>query len=162
MNAPYYGKFRGTVVNNIDPMQMGRIQARVPTVLGSNSLNWAMPCVPYGGPGVGFFMIPPVDANVWIEFEGGDTDYPIWSGCFWDEGDVPADPAIPQMKVIKTDTATITLNDTPGAGGVLIETTAGMKIEITATGIEINNGQSGSIKLTGPKVSTNDGALEVT
>lgn len=162
MNRGYFGKYRGKVVNNIDPRQMGRIQVQVPTVTGDNSLNWAMPCVPYGGPGVGLFMIPPVDANVWVEFEGGDPDYPVWSGCFWDEGDAPVDPAIPEMKVLKTDAATITLDDTPGAGGVIIETTAGMKIEINTTGIEINDGQGGSIKLTGPKVSTNDGALEVT
>ena len=107
-------------------------------------------------------MIPPVGANIWVEFEGGDPDYPIWAGCFWDEGDGPADPAIPQMKVIKTDSATLTVDDTPGAGGVKIETTSGMKIEISVSGIEINDGQGGSIKLTGPKVSTNDGALEVT
>ena len=157
---PMYGKYRGKVTENKDPQRLGRIRALVPAV-AEDVLNWAMPCVPYAGPGVGFFMIPPVDAHVWIEFEGGDPDYPIWSGCFWDEGDVPADPAIPQKKVLKTDTATITLDDTPGAGGVLIETTAGMKIEIKASGIEINNGQGGSIKLTGPKVSTNDGALEV-
>jgi len=162
MIGQYFGKYRGTVVNNLDPRQMGRVQIQVPSILGDNRLNWAMPCAPYGGSGVGFYMIPPVGANVWIEFEGGDPDYPIWAGCFWDEGDVPADPAIPQMKVLKTDTATITLNDTPGAGGVKIETSSGMKIEITVTGIEINDGQGGSIKLTGPKVSTNDGALEVT
>jgi len=64
--------------------------------------------------------------------------------------------------VLKTDTATITLNDLPGAGGVTIETTAGMKIVMNATGIEINDGQGGSIKMTGPQVSVNSGALEVT
>jgi uncharacterized protein involved in type VI secretion and phage assembly len=162
MAGQYFGKFRGTVVNNLDPRRMGRVQIQVPSILGDNRLNWAMPCVPYGGSGVGFYMIPPVGANIWVEFEGGDPDYPIWAGCFWDEGDVPADPAIPQMKVIKTDSATLTVDDTPGAGGVKIETTSGMKIEISVSGIEINDGQGGSIKLTGPKVSTNNGALEVT
>lgn len=106
-------------------------------------------------------MIPPVGANVWVEFEGGNIDFPIWSGCFWGTGEVPASPAVPQMKVIKTDTATITLNDLPGAGGITIETTTGMRIAITVTGIEINDGMGGSIKMTGPQISVNDGALEV-
>ena len=157
----FFGKYRGKVENNIDPMQLGRVQVSVPAVLGEGSMSWAMPCVPYAGPGVGFFAIPPAGANVWVEFEGGDPDYPILSGCFWGAGEVPALPAIAEMKVLKTDMGTITLNDLPGAGGITIETTTGMKIMISALGIEINNGQGGSIKLTGPQVSVNEGALEV-
>ena len=157
----FLSKYRGTVENNIDPMQLGRIQVSVPSVLGEGRMSWAMPCVPYAGSGVGFFAIPPVGANVWIEFEGGDPDYPIWSGCFWGVGEVPAMPAIAEMKVLKTDMGTITINDLPGVGGITIETTTGMKIEINAIGIEITNGQGGSIKLTGPQVSINDGALDV-
>jgi len=157
----FFGKYRGTVSNNIDPQQQGRIQVSVPAVLGEGSLSWAMPCAPYAGSGVGSFTVPPVGANVWVEFEGGDADYPIWSGCFWGVGEVPAVPALAEMKVIKTDTATITINDLPGVGGIKIETTMGMKIEISAVGIEISNGVGASIKLMGPKVSINDGALEV-
>ena len=157
----YFGKYRGTVANNIDPMQQGRIQVSVPSVLGGGQLSWAMPCVPYAGSGVGLFLIPPVDANIWVEFEAGDPDYPIWSGCFWGIGEVPALPAIAEMKVLKTDSCTITLNDLPGIGGVTIETMTGMKIILSATGLEIDNGQGGSIKMTGPQVSVNNGGLEV-
>jgi uncharacterized protein involved in type VI secretion and phage assembly len=157
----FYGKYRGKVENNIDPMQLGRIQVSVPAVLGEGRMSWAMPCVPYAGSGVGFFAIPPVGANVWVEFEGGDPDYPIWSGCFWGRGEVPAQPAVAEMKVLKTDVGTITLNDLQGTGGITIETTTGMKIEIKAQGIEITNGQGASIKLEGPKVSINGSALEV-
>lgn len=157
----FFGKYRGTVENNIDPQMQGRLQVRVPAVLGDGSLSWAMPCVPFAGSGVGFFTIPPTGANVWVEFEGGDPDYPIWSGCFWGLNEAPATPAVEQMKVLKTDMATITINDLPGVGGVKIETTTGAKIEITAQGIEINNGLGGSIKLIGPQVTINDGALEV-
>ena len=119
----YFGKYRGKVEMNMDPMMQGRVQVSCAAVLGDGQMSWAMPCSPYGGSGVGFFMIPPVGANVWVEFEGGNIDYPIWSGCFWGVGEAPASPAVPQMKVIKTDTATITLNDLPGAGGITIETT---------------------------------------
>lgn len=157
----FFGKYRGTVANNIDPQQMGRVQVNVPSVLGGGSLSWAMPCVPYAGPGVGFFAIPPNGANIWVEFEGGNPDYPIWSGCFWGLGEVPAIPAIAEMKVFKTDACTLTLSDIPGIGGVTIETSSGMKIVLTATGLEIDNGQGGVIKMTGPQVSVNNGALEV-
>jgi uncharacterized protein involved in type VI secretion and phage assembly len=157
----FYGKYRGTVANNLDPMQQGRIQVRVPAVLGEGQMSWAMPCAPYAGSGVGFFAIPPVGANIWVEFEGGDPDYPIWSGCFWGTGEVPATPAVAEMKVFKTDSCTITLNDLPGVGGVTIETVSGMKIVLSTTGLEIDNGQGGSIKMTGPQVSVNNGGLDV-
>lgn len=159
--SQFFGKYRGKVENNVDLMQLGRIQVSVPAVLGEGRSSWAMPCSPYAGSGVGLFTIPPNKANVWVEFEGGNPDYPIWSGCFWGTGEVPASPAIAEMKVLKTDTATITINDTPGAGGVTIETTTGMKIEISATAIEISNGMGASIKLEWPKVSVNGSALEV-
>lgn len=155
------GKYRGIVADNRDPLMLGRIKARVQDVLGSNDSGWALPCVPYAGNGVGLFLVPPVNASVWMEFEHGDPDYPVWTGCFWAQGEVPATPAVPEKKVLKTDAGTVTLDDTPGAGGITIETTAGMKIAISATGIEINDGQGGTIKLTGPKVSINDSALEV-
>src|SRR5262249_20458572 len=158
---PFYGKYRGVVSDNRDPLMLGRVRAKVQDVLGDNESGWALPALPYAGNGVGLFLVPPTNASVWIEFEHGDPDYPIWTGCFWAQGELPATPAVAEMKVLKTDTATITLNDLPGAGGVTIETTAGMKIVINVTGIEITNGQGGSIKLTGPQVSVNNGALEV-
>ena len=76
---------------------------------------------PVRGARCGFFLIPPVGANVWVEFEAGDPDYPIWSGCFWGPGEVPASPAVPQMKVLKTESVTLTINDLPGAGGFTLE-----------------------------------------
>jgi uncharacterized protein involved in type VI secretion and phage assembly len=159
---PFYGKYRGVVTDNNDPQMSGRIRARVPDIYGEQESGWAMPSVPYAGKNVGLFLIPPTDASVWIEFEQGDPDYPIWSGCFWAEGEAPAQPATPPMKVLKTDVGTITLNDTPGTGGITIETQAGMKIAMTRTSIEIDNGQGGTIKFSGPQVSINSGALEVT
>jgi uncharacterized protein involved in type VI secretion and phage assembly len=158
----YYGKYRGKVENNIDPLQQGRVQISCPAVLGEGQLSWAMPSAPYAGNGVGFYMAPPVGANVWVEFEGGDPDYPIVGGCFWGTGEAPAAPALAAMKVIKTDSATITLNDLPGAGGITIETTLGLKITMNSGGIEITTGQGASIKLTGPQISLNNGAMEVT
>ncbi len=86
--------------------------------------------------------MPPADANVWIEFEGGNPDYPIWTGRFWNAGDTPAMPGLANTKIIKTETATLKLDDMPGSGGITIETTAGLKILMDSTGIEISNGSS--------------------
>jgi len=159
-NQRFYGKYRGTITDNIDPLNQGRVRARVPEVLGDEETGWALPCVPYGGSGVGFFFIPPVEAKVWIEFEKGNLDSPIWVGCFWGVGEVPKIPALPDVKIIKTDSATITLDDIPGAGGITIETTSGLKVLMNVEGIELSNG-SQNIKLTPANVSINNGALDV-
>lgn len=156
----FYGKYRGVVSDNRDPLLLGRVRAKVADVFGDEESGWALPSVPYAGKNVGLFLVPPVDALVWIEFEHGDPDYPIWTGCFWAKGEVPASPAVAEMKVLKTDAGTITVNDL-AVGGITIETNKGMKISLTPSGIEITDGASGKITLTGPQVSINDGALEV-
>lgn len=179
--SQFFGKYRGKVENNLDPMQMGRVQVSVPAVLGDGSLSWAMPCVPYAGPGVGLFLIPPMGANLWVEFEAGDPDYPIWSGCFWGLGEVPAMPALAEMKVLQTDSITLTLSDLPGIGGFTLEVnppavampiklvmdTSGVEIssdpaslKITPMSIELSNGAA-KIELSPVTVKINDGALEV-
>jgi uncharacterized protein involved in type VI secretion and phage assembly len=157
----YFGKYRGKVEKNVDPLFMGRILVSVPAVTGQGTLNWAMPAAPFAGNGVGFWAIPPEGANVWVEYEGGNPDQAIWSGCFWGPGESPATPPVPQVVVLKTEACTLTLSDLPGVGGVTIETTAGMKITMTATGLEITNGSGGTISLQGPRVTVNNGALEV-
>jgi uncharacterized protein involved in type VI secretion and phage assembly len=156
----YFGKYRGEVTDNTDPLMLGRVRARVPAIFGDNDSGWALPCAPYAGNGVGFFFVPPIGAKVWIEFEAGNTEVPIWSGGFWGTGETPKTPALPGIKIIKTDSATITLDDTPGVGGITIETTSGLKIVMNMSGIELSNG-SAKIKLTPASVSVNDGALEV-
>jgi uncharacterized protein involved in type VI secretion and phage assembly len=169
MNGDYtfYGKYRGRVSDIEDPLMMGRIKAYVPDVLGDDESGWAMPCVPFGGNGMGFFALPSVGAGVWIEFENGDPDYPIWIGGWWGSvAELPTTllaPPPPYNKVlIQTDGGnSILLDDTPGIGGVTIQTPGGQKIKMSALGIEIDDGQGGSIKLTGPQVSINEGALEV-
>lgn len=115
----FYGKYRGKVIENVDPLFLARIVASVPAVPASTT--FAMPCVPYAGFEVGFYAIPPIGANVWIEFEGGDPDYPIWSGCFWAEGELPLGAPPPETKVFKTECVTMILNDIPEAGGFVLE-----------------------------------------
>lgn len=156
----FYGKFRGVVSDNSDPSNLGRIRARVVDVFGEEESGWAMPSVPYAGSQVGLFLIPPTNASVWIEFEHGNPDYPIWTGCFWAENEVPVSPASADKKVLKTGAGTITLDDTQGANSVTIETTNSLKIKMDQQGIEISNG-SQKIMISTSSVSVNDGALEV-
>lgn len=165
MSNQFYGKYRGTVTDIQDPLMIGRVRATVPDVMGDLDSGWAMPCAPFGGSGMGFFALPKVGAGVWIEFEHGDPDYPIWTGCwFGSAAEMPTELAAPPYKkvLLKTEGGnSIVLDDTPGVGGITLELSGGQKIVMSATGIEITNGQGGKIKMTGPQVSINDGALEV-
>lgn len=165
MNGSFYGKYRGVVTDIKDPLMTGRLKARVPDVMGDRESGWAMPCAPFGGNGTGFFALPKVGAGVWIEFEHGDPDYPVWSGCWWGSAaEMPPVLLAPPYKkmLLKTEGGhSILLDDTPGVGGITLETSGGQKIVVSATGIEITNSQGASIKLAGPQVSINGGALEV-
>lgn len=116
----YFGKYRGKVESNVDPNSLGRLQVSCPSVLGEGKLSWAMPCTPFAGPKVGLFILPPKGANLWIEFESGDIDYPIWTGCFWDKGDVPASPAAENIKMLKTDSVSLTIDDMKDTGGLTL------------------------------------------
>lgn len=158
--SSFYGKYRGVVTDNDDPNSLGRIRARVPEVYADEDSGWAMPSVPYAGNGVGLFLIPPVDASVWIEFEHGDPDYPIWAGCFWATGEAPATPASADKKVLKTNAGTITLDDTQGSMSITIETPDNLKIKMDSQGIEFSNGAQ-KVTISQSSVSVNDGALEV-
>lgn len=183
----FYGKFRGVVFDNNDPWQLGRVQAKVEEVFDNDPSGWALPCVPYAGKGVGLFLIPPKGALVWIEFENGDSDYPIWSGCFWADEKVPnivpANPYDPDIKILKTDIGKIEINDNLRKQSITIEAKIGKQtmnlvmnssgieinygnvkgafIKLNNSGIEINNGKSATVELKANKVSINNFDLEV-
>ncbi len=161
----FWGKYRGVVTDINDPLMTMRIKAKVPDVYGDQASGWAMPCAPFGGDGVGFFALPTVGAGVWLEFEHGDPDHPVWVGAWW--GSVAEVPPVllapPYKKVLLVTPAghSITLDDTPGVGGITLETAEGAKVSMSSTGLEITNGMGASIKLSGPQVSVNNGALDV-
>lgn len=164
----YYGKYRGMVINNVDPMQKGRVQVQVPDVLGVGVSSWAMPCVPLTGPQMGTYFVPTIGSGVWVEFEGGDPDYPIWTGGFWGSAaEVPALalaglPASPSIVLQTSGQNSIVVSDVPGTGGIMLKSTSGAMILINETGITISNGQGATIMLTGPTVTINQGALAIT
>jgi uncharacterized protein involved in type VI secretion and phage assembly len=170
-SVEYFGKYRGTVLNNVDPLQMGRIQVLVPDVSGVAPTSWAMPCMPYGGINAGMFAVPLPGTGVWVEFEQGDPDYPIWVGTFW--GSAAEVPKLAQTAPAPTPAVTI---QTPlknglviadalgpmGVGGITLQSATGATIAVNDIGITITNGKGASIVLTGPTVNINLGALTIT
>jgi uncharacterized protein involved in type VI secretion and phage assembly len=151
----FYGKYRG-IVTNVDDSTW-RIQASVPNVLPNGTTGWCVPCVPYAGPQVGFLMLPEVGSGVWIEFEGGDVSYPIWSGMFWSSGDLPSNASAKVKSIITTagsiafdnDQSSITLADAQNNTVVLDQ--QGVK----------NTSGANSVAVGTSSVSVNDGAMEV-
>lgn len=80
-----YGKRRAVVVDNQDPERRGRVKVENSELYGASQSPWAMPCYPfYGGRDCGFFAVPPVGSLVWIECEEGLSDFPIYSGGYFD------------------------------------------------------------------------------
>ena len=155
----YHGKFRGTVLNNVDPMQLGRIQVAVPDVSSVLPTSWAMPCLPMSGINHGVFTLPAIGAGVWIEFEQGNPDHPIWVGGYWGvAAETPAlshtvPPGVPGLTMQTTTLNAVVINDTPGAGGVTIYCRGIPMIAVTDAGITIMNGKGAMINLVGPAVS---------
>lgn len=177
----FYGKYRGTVVLNVDPEQRGRIIAMVPDVLGIIPSSWAMPCFPIAGKQNGFYAIPKPGDGVWIEFEQGDPNYPIWVGSFWGvfaevplaafNATNPMDPNIViqsmlQNAVIVSDLPPVpappVMPPVPTTGGIILRSTTGASIVVNDAGIFLNNGKGASVELLGPAVMINKLALVVT
>lgn len=152
----FFGKYRGQVVSNKDPQHLGRIQVKVPAIYGSGQASWAMPCTPYAGKDLGWFAIPPVGSNIWVEFEGGDPDYPIWAGGFWGEDQLPQAAKVEEpdkVQVFKTPYGiTLTLSNAGDNKGltIVVDTPTverKLKMVFNADGIELNNKDETTIKI---------------
>jgi uncharacterized protein involved in type VI secretion and phage assembly len=164
----FWGKYRGTVVNNIDPMMTGRIQAIVPAVSNVVLTSWATPCLPVAGIQTGMYAVPIIGSNVWIEFEAGDQDHPIWTGCFYGTAaEVPAlaltvPPVVPGITFQTPLQNGVSINDVPGPlGGIVIKSATGATLIVNDTGIYIQNGKGASLIMVGPSVTINNGALTI-
>lgn len=170
----FWGKYQGTVINNIDPELRGRLQVMVPDVTGLLPSTWAEACAPLAGPTgppMGVYLVPPIGAGVWVEFEHGDANRPIWVGCRWgSQADIPtlARAGVPASPSIVLQTAgqnTIVISDVPGAaGGIMIRSGAStlmvnqQGITLIAPKVDIT---AASINLVGI-TDINQGALKVT
>ncbi|MDQ2990949.1 MAG: phage baseplate assembly protein V [Pseudomonadota bacterium] len=170
----FWGKYQGTVINNIDPDFRGRLQVMVPDVTALLPSTFAEACVPLAGPTgppMGVYMVPPIGAGVWVEFEHGDPDYPIWVGCRWGaQSELPpmALAGLPVSPSIVLQTAgqnMIVISDVPGpAGGLMLRSGASMLL-INQTGISLIAPKvevtAATIDLVGI-TDVNKGALKVT
>jgi uncharacterized protein involved in type VI secretion and phage assembly len=158
VHGRFYGKYRGVVIE-VEEGGRGRIRAKVPAVLGDQTTGWCDPCVPYAGKDVGFVFLPEVGSGVWVEFEGGNVSFPIWTGCYWRDGEMPSD-AGPAKKVIVTKAKhKILLDD--DAGSITVSDDAGNSVTLDSSGIALVRG-AGKVEVAEAKVSVNGGALEVT
>lgn len=164
----YFGKYRGTVLDNRDPLQMGRIIALVPDVSGNMPTTWALPCLAVTGMQTGMFTVPTKGAGVWIEYEQGDADYPIWVGGFY--GSAKEVPAMARIVPPTTDAITlqtpqqsgVIISDASGpTGGILLRHASGASIAINDVGITLSTGQGAMITLQVNKVDVNGGALTI-
>ena len=167
-----FGKYRGTVTDNADPGTRARLKVRVPAVLGDLEV-WAMPCVPYAGDKVGLHLLPEPGTGVWVEFEGGDPSYPIWSGFFWADGEIPAAATGAPTKVLRTLASTVVIDDdvpetrlaVDDAGELIIGDDVVTKREnavhtVSTNGVKSEMGGQ-SVAVTQSSVSVDDGSLEV-
>lgn len=119
----YFGKYRGVVIANNDPLKLGRLRVWVPSLFPTDDdatpdedspsvSDWAWPCMPFGGsPEQGMFFVPEPLSKVWVEYEEGNLDSPIWVGVFWSAPggttEIPTeaqdmDSNKPQRRVLKT------------------------------------------------------------
>jgi uncharacterized protein involved in type VI secretion and phage assembly len=152
----FYGKYRGSV-SDVDASTL-RIKAKVPAVLGDQPTGWCVPCVPYAGQNVGMAFLPEQGSGVWIEFEGGDVSYPIWTGCYWRSGEAPSD-AVPAVKTIVTKAGhKILLDD--DASTITITDSSQNQVTLDSSGITLTRGGN-SVQVSDAEVNINDGALEV-
>jgi len=181
-DGEYFGKYQGTVLQNVDPERRGRLQVEVPDVLSLLPSTWAEPCVPLAGPTgppMGVYMVPAIGAGVWVEFEHGDANHPVWVGCRWGaQSDIPlaaqaGNPLDPNIVIQSLLQHAIVISDMPPSvpppvmppapttGGIILRSTTGAAIVVNDAGIFISNGKGASIMMVGPNVTINNGALVV-
>jgi uncharacterized protein involved in type VI secretion and phage assembly len=153
----FYGKYRGSVIE-IEENGRGRIKAKVPAVLKDTPTGWCDPCVPYAGDGVGIVFLPEVGSGVWIEFEGGDPSFPIWTGCYWRDGEFPA-AASASKKLIQTKAGHQLLLDDEEQSIQLTDSNENT-ITLDQDGITLVRG-SGKLQVSDSETNINDGAMEV-
>ncbi len=169
----YPGLYRGTVQPIPDPEFRGRLLLTVPDVLAFVPSTWAEPCAPLAGPPgpMGVYMVPPPGAGVWVMFEHGNVNKPVWIGCRFDTTadppiDVklsnPLDPSIVMQTLLKNTLVISDLPPTPITGGIVLRSTTGAMIVVNDSGIYLSNGKGATMTMIGPAINFNLGAMIIT
>jgi uncharacterized protein involved in type VI secretion and phage assembly len=166
MTATYFGKYRGIVKRRDDPKGRGRLRLLVPDISGYEPSTWAEPCFPFVGAGIGLCILPEKDSLVWVEFEQGCINHPVWTGGrFADKQEAP-NPA-KQMEVplsgfvAQTSAGHFIAIDESESGGVVIQTKKGAKIELKGQSILISNGAGAEIHFDRNTVTINKDGLKI-
>jgi type VI secretion system (T6SS) baseplate-like injector VgrG len=138
-----------------------------------------MPCLPITGKQMGTFMLPQIGSGVWIEFEQGNPDYPIWTGGYWGlAAELPlaalaGNPVAPSLIFQSTLQNAVMISDlpptppppvmppVPTTGGIILRSTTGASIVVNDAGIFISNGKGAIISMMGPSILVNNGALMI-
>ena len=135
----FAGKHRGIVVDNADPLRLGRLKIRIEAAYGCQPVDvlpWAWPCLPYGGMlQMAFFGIPEVGAGVWVELQWKDGQpdptLPVWTGTWFAQSETPeevvGDPEDAHYyKVLKTTSGhSLTFCDKPDEEYIMLRTKGG-------------------------------------
>ena len=158
VGSSYFGKYRGIVTDVKDKKNLCRIRATVPAVLGDQPCGWALPVAPFAGDGHGMVMLPKVGSGVWIEFEAGRLDNPIWSGAWWASGQRP-DPQGAGVRVIVSEKGHKLILDDE-ADEVRLVHGSGPEIKMTGSEIVLTCGAC-EIKITNENISLNNGLIKV-
>ena len=158
LGSTYYGKYRGIVTDVNDPDNLCRIRARIENLLDGHETGWALPAAPFAGSGHGSVMLPALESGVWIEFEAGNIDNPIWSGGWWASGQRPS-PQGSKVRVIVSETGNqVVLDDNKDE--VRIVHNGGPEIRITGTEVVITVGAC-ELKIGMTDISLNNGLIKV-
>lgn len=116
----YFGKYRAKVQNTNDPSKRGRIRVLCPKVLNDAVSNWCEPCVPVAYDSGGDFAIPKVGETVWVEFEEGDVNKPIYTGGWWSSDSTPVSPYDVSTRCIEWNGCKILMKSSNGKSSVEI------------------------------------------
>jgi len=159
----FFGKYRGVVTNIDDPNNQCRIKARLEDPLQGQETGWALPVAPFAGDGHGMVMLPKVGSGVWIEFEAGQLQNPIWSGGWWASGQRP-DPQGEQVRVIVSEHGhKLILDDAQDelrlVHGSSTEASP-LEIKLTGSDIVLSCGLC-EIKISADNISLNNGQIKI-
>lgn len=91
-----FGKYRAIVFDINDPEKRGRIKVKCPSVIGDSSSAWCEALVVGGD-----FYLPKLGDGVWIEFEQGDVNKPIYVGSWWKKDQIPTTELSGNSRVIE-------------------------------------------------------------
>ena len=109
----YYSKYRAFVVDNEDPEGMQRLKLAIPGIADNPLEEWAYGSNQFMGPNYGAQVLPQKGDMVWVTFEHGDPNVPIWEHGHAGENEIPKELRDPNIYWFRTpDGILLELDDT--------------------------------------------------